>query len=230
MNEENSPLNEKSKVSLQTKTQAESVLDVTSLPKRSDDEPLDTSVIDDQWAEMSQDWQAQPFAKTDMKALIKQTKRRMLQAKALLAFDVIGTFVLSLAVLYGSFYGDWDVATLIYGGSASILSIIFVGFAVKIRLASWRLFAVEPENIINTAIVGCKASLQYIRLLKLSCYALIPLMNWYLYEIVTLKDKPLLIPLIIGNSSILVMYLITHYYQVKREQELVQLNNSLSEL
>jgi len=229
MNEENSPLNEKSKVTLQTKHQAESVLDITSLPKQSDAASLDTSVIDEQWAEMTQDWQSQPFIKTDMTALIKQTKRRMLQAKALLAFDVIGTFLLTLAVLYGSFYGDWDVATLIYGGSASILSIIFVSFAAKIRLASWRLFAVEPENIISTAIVGCKASLQYIKLLKLSCYALIPMMNWYLYEIVTSKGKSLLIPLLIANGSILVMYLITHYYQVKREQELAQLNKMSSE-
>ena len=117
-----------------------------------------------------------------------------------------------------------------YTGTASILSIAFVFYAVKIRLASWRLFAVEPENIISTDIVGCKASLQYIKLLKLSCYAIFPMVNWYLYEIVTMKEKSLLIPLIFANSTILVMYFISHYYQVKREKELVQLNKASLEL
>ncbi len=214
-----------------------SILDKTKSskvkPKQaiSDQQEIDPSAnpLGEEWLTISQDWQSQPFDKADIAALIKQTKRRMLQAKALLAFDVIGTFVLSVAVLYGFFYANWEVATLIYAGTASILSIIFVVYAVQIRLASWRLFAVEPENIINTAIVGCKASLQYIRLLKLSCYALFPLMNWYLYEVVTSKGKSLLIPLLIANGSILLMYIITHYYQVKREKELAQLNKSLLE-
>ena len=193
-------------------------------------EEITPTPLDEQWLSMSQDWQSQPYDKMDITALIKQTQRRLLQAKALLAFDVIGTIVLSLEVLYGFYYDDWDKPTLMYTGTASILSIAFVFYAVKIRLASWRLFAVEPENIISTAIVGCKASLQYIKLLKLSCYAIFPMVNWYLYEIVTMKEKSLLIPLIFANSTILVMYFVSHYYQVKREKELVQLNKASLEL
>lgn len=229
MNEENSPLNEKSKVSLQTKSQAETTLDVTSLPKRSDAPTLDTSVVDEQWAAMTQDWQTQPFVKTDMSALVKQTKRSMNRAKALLAFDVIGTVFLLLAVGYGYFIKQWQTPTLIYLGIAGFLSILFVCYEIKIRLASWRLFEINPENIIENAIANCQASIQYIKLIKLSCYALIPLMNWYIVEIVTLKEKPLLFPLLLSNSFILVMFLITHYFHVKKNKELLQIKSHSSE-
>ena len=33
-------------------------------------------MLDEQWLSLTQDWQAQPFEKTDMAALVKQTKRR----------------------------------------------------------------------------------------------------------------------------------------------------------
>lgn len=229
MNEENSPLNEKSKVTLQTKIQAESVLDVTSLPKRSDNEPLDTSVLDEQWAEMTQDWQTQPFVKTNMSALVQQTKRSIYRAKALLAFDVIGTVLLLLAVAYGYFVKQWQTPTLIYLAIAGFLSIFFVYYEIKIRLASWRLSEINPENIIENAIANTKASIQYIRLIKLSCYVLIPLMNWYIVEIVTLKEKPLLFPLLFSNSFILVMFLISHYFHRKKNKELKQIQSYASE-
>ena len=75
MNKDESPLNEKGKVTLQTQSQAESLLDVTTLPKNSNIEPRDTSVLDEQWAEMTQDWQSQPTTKTDIAKLLKQTKQ-----------------------------------------------------------------------------------------------------------------------------------------------------------
>lgn len=229
MNDENSPLNEKSKVTLQTKTQAESALDVTSLPKRGDPEPLETSVVDEQWAEMTQDWQTQPFIKTDMTALVKQTKRNVYYAKSLLAFDVIGTMLLLLAVAYGYFVKQWESATLIYLGIAGLLSVFFVYYEIKIRLTSWRLFEINPDNVVENAIANGKASIQYLKLLKLSCYVFIPLMNWYIVEIVTLKEKPLLWPLLLSNSLILVMFLITHYFHVKKNKEIHQLESYASE-
>jgi len=229
MNEENSPLNEKSKVTLQTKTQAESTLDVTSLPKRNEDESPDTSVLDEQWAEMSQDWQTQPFVKTDMSSVVQRTKQSIFRAKALLAFDVFGTVLLLFAVVYGYFIAHWQTPTLIYLGIAGFLSIFFVYYEIKIRLSSWRLFEINPENIIDNAIANVKASIQYIKLIKLSCYAIIPLMNWYIVEMVTLKEKPLLVPLVLSNGFILVMFLISHYFHLKKNKELEQIESYNSE-
>jgi len=189
----------------------------------------DKNPLDDQWQALSQDWQAQTYEKIDINALVNKTKRRTLLAKALLAFDILGTLSITLLFVYGLYQGDWQTPTLIYVGAGSLFSIIFVSITIKIRLAAWKIFEIEPEKIIETAIKGCQSSLQYIRLVKLSCYLIIPMVNWYVYEVVKLNGKSMFYPLIIANSFVILIYLLTHYFQRKRERDLKHLMNNPSE-
>jgi len=189
----------------------------------------DKSPLDDQWQALSQDWQAQTYEKINIIALVNKTKRRTWLAKALLAFDILGTLGITLLFFYGFYQGNWQTPTLIFVGVGSVFSIIFVSITIKIRLAAWSIFELEPEKILLTAIKGCQSSLQYIKLVKLSCYLLIPMMNWYVYEAAKLNGKPLFYPLILENGFILLAYLITHYFQRKREKDLRHLMSNLSE-
>jgi len=228
MNEENSPLNEKSKVTLQTKRQAETVLDVTSLPKESNIPSLDTSVIDEQWAEMTQDWQSQPFTKTDIHKLLKQTQQRTVWAKCLLALDVIATVGMLSVVIYMWLTGSKDRTTMTYLGIGSALSVIFVYYAIKIRLAAWQVNCGSPDKAIEHAIAGCQSSLSYIKLIKFSCFVLLPFSNWYLFVASQQMNKSPVQGLIILNALIISFWLITHFFYLKRNKELKQLEEVLS--
>jgi hypothetical protein len=225
MNEENSPLNEKSKVTLQTKTQAETVLDVTSLPKNNDHAPVDTSVIDDQWAEMSQDWQSQPFTKVDIPKLLKQTTRRTLWAKGLLALDIIATIGMLFVAAYLWLSGSQDQATIIYSGVGGALSVIFVYYTIKVRLTAWRANCGSPDKAIEHAMGSCESSIGYIKLIKLSCIIILPFANWYIFAISQQLGKSPVIGLVMINALILIVWLFSHIFYLKRNKELKQLNS-----
>ncbi len=228
MNEENSPLNEKSKVTIQTKIQAESVLDVTSLPKDSGKDPLDTSIIDEDWAAMAQDWQTQPFTKTDINMLLKQTRIRTVWAKCLLALDVIATIGMILVAIYMWLSGSKDQATILYLGVGSFLSVVFVYYAIKIRLSAWKVNCGSPDKAIEHAITACQSSLSYIKLIKISCFIVWPFVNWYIFIISQQMDKSPFLGLVLINVLIAGVWLISHTFYRKRNQELKQLNQLVS--
>ena len=90
----------------------EKMINVFSLPQKkqlsgsSKDEnnPLpEEKPIDEEWLLLSRDWQTQPYAKTDIRKLVKQTKNRTLKAKLLFAINVfftlaiVGTFFIKVA-------------------------------------------------------------------------------------------------------------------------------------
>ena len=228
MNEENSPLNEKSKVTLQTKTQAESVLDVSSLPKNNDNVPVDTSIIDEQWAEMAQDWQTQPFTKTDINKLLKQTKKRTVWAKSLLALDLIATFGMLSVAIYMWLSGSKDQATILYLGIGGVCSVIFVYYAIKIRLAAWQTNCGSPDKAIEQAISGCQSSMSYIKLVKFSCFIVGPFANWYIFVVSQQASKSPALALFLMNVLIFVVWLFCHLFQRKRNKELKQLEAMIS--
>jgi hypothetical protein len=227
MNKDESPLNEKGKVTLQSQNQTERLLDVTTLPKKSHIEPLDTSVLDEQWAEMSQDWQSQPTTKTDIAKLLKQTKQRTFWAKCLLAIDIMATLGMLSVALYMWLSGSKDQATIIYLGMGGILSIVFVYFAIKIRLAAWKVYCGSPDKAIKHAIEAGQSSLSYIKLVKLSCFIIWPFAIWYVVAVAQQIDKSPLLGLVISNVFIVTVLFITHRFQLKRVEELKQLEGLL---
>ena len=220
MNDKYSPLNEKGKVTLPTKVQAETMLDVTTLPKKNNSIPPEPSMLDEHWAEMAQDWQSQPFVKTDIKILLRQTKQRTLIAKLLLSLDIIATIGMIIVGLYMWINNSKDQATMIYLSAGGALSVIFVYFAVKFRVTAWRANCGSPDKAIEHAIAGCQSSLSYIKLIKLSCFVICPLSNWYLFTASQQMSKSPMFGFIFLNVLIIAVWLITQYFYQKRNKEL----------
>jgi len=186
---------------------------------------VEPTLLDEQWLELSQDWQSQPYEKADIQTLLKQTKKRTLQAKSLLALDIIATVGLFIALFVGLYQGDWGNATIAYLAFGSIGSLVFVYFEVKIRLQIWRQSCGSPDKAVANAIVGVESSIRYIKLIKLSCWLLLPAANWYIFVMLEESQKSPWPPFITMNSFVIVMWLITHWFHVKRKKELIQLSS-----
>ncbi len=210
-------------------------IDVHSLPQKnisadsdkdkqnpsSDEQPLDEN-----WLLLSRDWQSQPYEKTDIQALLTQTKKRTLLAKSLLAIDIIATVGLIIALLVALYQGDWGRATIAYLAFGSLMSVVFVYYEIKIRLRIWQQCCDSPDKAVANAIAGVESSIKYIKLIKLSCWLLLPVANWYVYVMIEESEKSPWPPFIVMNSFILVMWLITHWFHKKRLKELSQLSSA----
>jgi len=208
-------------------------IDVVSIPQKKSglDEETDKNSpvkeeqpLDEDWLLLSQDWQAQPFEKTDIQALLKQTKKRTLLAKSLLALDVVATLGIFIALLVGLYQGDWGTATISYLAFGFITSVIFVYYEIKIRLRIWQHSCDSPDKAVSNAIAGVESSIKYTKLIKLSCWVLLPVANWYVYVMIQESEKSPWPPFFVMNSFIIVMWLITHWFYLKREKELHQLS------
>jgi len=226
MNDNESPLNEKGKVTLPTKSQVETILNVKTLPKKDYTVSPELSVLDEQWAEMAQDWQSQPFVKTDINKLLRQTKQRTLIAKLLLSLDIIATIGMLIVGLYMWVSNSEDQATMIYLCGGGALSVIYVYFAVKYRVKAWRANCGSPDKAIEQAIAGCQSSLSYIKLIKFSCFVICPISNWYLFTASQQMSKSPMFAYIFLNGLIIATWLITHAFYRKRNEELKFLNSS----
>lgn len=185
--------------------------------------------IDMQWAELAEDWQSQPYPKTDINKLIQKTKRRVIAAKCCLALDVLGTIAIFIFFLVSLFSDNQNKATLYYLGFGSIFALAFCIHTVRFRIQGWRQLSDSPDQAITNAIANCKSSIKYLQMSKLSCYLLLPAVNWYLYELATSADKPLWPPLLFINIFVAVVWGVSHYLLSKRKSELIQLNGLLKE-
>jgi hypothetical protein len=206
-------------------------IDVLSIPQKKDvlDEDkdknspvVDEQSLDDNWLLLSQDWQTQPFEKTDIQAQVKQTKNRTFLAKSLLVLDVIATLGIFIALLVGLYQGDWGVATISYLLFGFITSVIFVYYEIKIRLRIWQHSCDSPDKAVENAILGVESSIKYTKLIKLSCWVLLPVANWYVYVMIQESEKSPWPPFLVMNSFIIVMWFITHWFYLKRKKELKQ--------
>jgi len=224
MNEENTPLNEKAKANMQSEQQKETLLDVTSIPvsNNSADEK-ETSVLDEQWAEMTQDWQAQSVPKTDISALLAQTKRRTLWAKGCLGLNVLFTIAVIIAFLIGLFQGEYGTPMNTYLGIASIGTAIFVYYEVKIRLQTWRQCCDSPDKAIDNAIVACESSIKYMILNKISCIPFAMAGNWFIVVMAEENEKSPLKGLLFINFFLIFVYVVADKLHKKRKKELQRL-------
>ncbi len=179
--------------------------------------------LDEDWLNLSQDWQNQPFEKTDISKLVKKTKNRTLKAKLLLAINILFTLAVIGTLFIALYQGDWDKPTLAYLGFGSIGSIIFVYYEIKIRLSFWSHLCDSPDKAIANAIAGVESSINYLKLTKLSCYVFLPVVNYYLYVMSQTSDTPTWLPLLMTNSILLISWLISHWFHKKRLQERSQL-------
>ena len=183
-----------------------------------------TNLLDEQWLTLSQDWQSQPYEKTDIQALLKQTKKRTLLAKSLLAIDVIATVGLIIVLLVGLYQGDWGTATIAYLAFGAITSIVFVYYEIKIRLRIWQHSCDSPDKAVANAIAGLESSIKYIKLIKLSCWLLLPAVNWYVYAMIEELEKSPWPSFFAVNIVMVILWLISHWFYKKRTKELSQLS------
>lgn len=186
-------------------------------------------VFDDAWTELTKDWQAQPTPNTDINALVKRTKRRTQGAKFCFCLNIIVTLGLVLAFLYGVYDGQWGEIINIYLGFGSALSIIFVYFETKIRIATWSQLTDSPEKAIENAMAICESSIKYLLISKVSIFPILPLLNWFLYSIGQTREGSALWAYLVANGIMLVMYIILDFLYRKRKQEyqhLMQLNTA----
>mgnify|MGYP000259434156 CR=1 FL=1 len=186
-------------------------------------ETKSSEILDGTWEELSQDWQAQPTPKTDIKALIKRTRQRTRGAKFCFALNIFATLGLLVAFLYGIYDGQWGEPVNIYLGLGGLISLIFIYFEAKIRIALWSQLCDSPEKAIDHAIAGSESSMRYMWITKLSFLPFLPLVNWFVYTVSQTSDKAALPTYLIANGFMLVIYLIVDYLYRKRKKEYHQL-------
>jgi len=212
MNKENIPMNEN-----QTSTEGEENTNTTS-------------ILDEQWAELSQDWQAQPYEKTDVKALLTKTKRRTIWAKTCFALNVIATIGLLISFIYGVLEGEFGDPFNTYLGAGGLISLIFVYYEIKIRASTWSKISDSPDQALENALAGCESSMEYMRLTKWSCLPFAILANWLAFTLAAESEKSMVSAIIFINALLLFIYAITEYIHRKRKNEYQQLLLLQSEL
>jgi hypothetical protein len=181
-------------------------------------------ILDEQWLTLSQDWQSQPYEKTDIQALLKQTKKRTLLAKVLLFLDIIAALGLIVTLFVGLYQERWDTSTIVYLLFGATTSIAFVYYEIKIRLHLWQHSCDSPGKAVANAIEGVESSIKYIKLIKLSCWLILPAANWYIYAMISGLEKSPWPPFFVINIVIVSLWLVSHWFHKKRTKELSQLN------
>lgn len=195
-----------------------------------EDDIAPTSPMDDQlWQDLATDWQAQPVSETDIKALLKETKRRTRWAKILLALDIIGSIVVFLGCLYEFLREDPDFYVQVYLSIASVGCVFYLYFAMKIRLSAWQSMQGAPDNAVRNAMKGIISSIKYIKVINWSLAILLPLGNWFIYSVATDVEKSPWAGLTIFNVIMLVGFGITEYFRRQRVQELTRFSSNISE-
>ena len=203
-----------------------SVIETSITSKK--DQPSENSqeALDNTWAELTQDWQSQPYEKVDVQALLSQTKKRTFWAKFLLALNILATVCFIVVVIVMWLSNSQDKTTMTYLIFAAVGSVIFVYYEIKIRLIAWQQVSASPDMAVKNAIKGIESSINYIRLTKFSCWFLVPAGSWYVIEMAKQNDKSIWLGLIIMNVSVGVMWGITHLFHRKRKAELAKLKNT----
>lgn len=192
----------------------------SSVEEQHDSNSDDTSCIDEQWATLTQDWQDQPIVHTDVKELLKQTKRRTIKAKLLFGSNILATIGLLYSWLYGWLWGNWERPLVNYLGFGTVISIIFCYLEYKVRQKAWANINDGPDMAISNAVESYRSSLNYIKLTKWSCLPMLFIANYFLYEVAVEAEKSPIKGIIIFNLFIAIVYAITHAIGVKRQKEL----------
>jgi len=187
------------------------------------------SPLDEQWDDLMEDWQSQPYEKVDIDKLVKQMKKRTFFAKAVLFLDVIATISLFSALYYVLTEEPDDVATAIYVGIGAVGSLIYTIIEFNIRIKTWRLDASDPKQAFEKNISGLKGAIQYANLWIYSCYIMFPMVNWYIWELGKTTEKSVLPAYLFANGLVAIMIIGAYLYKAKRVKELEGTNKTINE-
>lgn len=210
--------------------------DLTVTDETHDDTVVDSNIsdeaeiLDEQWQSLTQDWQSQPIEKTDMQALLKQTKRRTAWAKTCFGLNVVATVGLFVAFIFGVMAGEFGTPWNTYLGGGGLMSLIFVYYEMKIRAKTWRQISDSPDQAIENALAGCESSMKYMLLTKWSCLPFGVLANWFVYSIGQEEGKSVLGAFVFINVFLGIMLVITELIHRKRKKEFKELSVKISNL
>jgi len=225
-NEENQPLNEKTIASVHEQTKRAVKVDMTALSSgKKDNSDATTPLLDKQWTAMTQDWQSQPVPKTDIIALLKQTKRRTLWAKACLGFNVLAMFGIFIAFFISLYRGEYGTPMNTYLGLAGLIMVILVYYETRIRLKTWRQCCDSPDKAIDNATISCKSSINYMILNKLSCIPFAVMGNWFVVATALENDRSMWKGLILLNVFLIVVYVVADRLHRKYKKEYQRLTS-----
>ncbi|WP_448546630.1 hypothetical protein [Thalassotalea fusca] len=182
-----------------------------------------SDVFGDDWQLLTEDWQEQPFKKSDIDKLLKQTKRRTLWAKAILWLNILATIFLVVMTVVFSQNEEIGTMTVVYFAVSSLLCIVFVYYEVKIRSKAWKKACDSPERALDNALRGCLSSLRYIKLIKIYYWLMIVLVGLFAKELSTELNISVWSIITEIYGMILVCYLVTHWFHRKRLAELKRL-------
>ncbi|WP_206483471.1 hypothetical protein [Thalassotalea sp. G2M2-11] len=188
------------------------------------------SLLDQQWGEILQDWQAQPFEKTDIKALVKQTKNRTRGAKLCFVLNVIATVAILGIFIYGLYRNEFGQPLNSFLGLGGLFSLVFTYYEMKIRAKAWSQISDSPERAIENALAGYQSAVKYMALTKWSCVPFGLLANWFTYAMAQQSGKSAVPGFIFINIFIAVMFIVTEYLHRKRKKEYQALTRKLGNL
>ena len=95
------------------------------------------------------------------------------------------------------------------------------------RNGTWQLSNEKPQSIVESALHGYRSSLRFLKLLKVTNYTLFIALNITLYAISLSREKPILIPVLIANTVLVVLHIVVIAFQRKRQAELSQMEKNL---
>ena len=177
-------------------------------------------LFDQQWDDLVDDWQSQPVEKVDTNKLIKQLKKRTFYAKFILLLDVVATIGLFWSFIWSLQEETVHMPTTVFLGVGAVGSLIYTILEFKIRIATWQLDASDAEQVFNKNISGLKGAIQYANLWLYSCYIMLPLANWFVWEVGKTTDKSMLFGYLFANGMLVSMFVGAKYYQKLRQKEL----------
>ncbi|MFD2164763.1 hypothetical protein ACFSJY_00660 [Thalassotalea euphylliae] len=186
------------------------------------------SPIDEQWDSLVDDWQSQPYEKVDTNKLIKQLKKRTFYAKLVLFLDVIATVGLAWSFFWSLDNDDFNLPTTIYLGVGAVGSLIYTILAFNIRFATWRMDASDPEQVFHKNMSALKGAIQYANLWVYSCYIILPLGNWFVWEIGKTTEKSMFYGYVFMNSLTLFMIACGLVFKARRQRELDSMNEIIN--
>ena len=192
------------------------------------EQSADKALFDQQWSELVDDWQSQPYEKVDIPQLVKQLKKRTLAAKGILGLDVLATISLFGALIYSLNEQVIDWTTVIYLSFGSFGSLIYTVIEFNIRIKTWRMDASDPAQAFEKNISGIKGAIQYANLWLISCYIMLPVINWYIWEIAKTIEKSVWLAYLLANLLVVIMIVGAYWYKRKRVKELLLLNKIIN--
>lgn len=181
------------------------------------------SPLNENWDSLVDDWQTQPYEKVDMTKLVKQLRRRTLGAYANLALDIVATIFLFVACYWVSVNEPEDRATIIYLAIGGVGSLIYTIFEIKIRLATWKMDATSPSEYFEKNMSALRGSVRFANVWLVSCYIMLPIINWYVWELGKTTEKNINLAYLLANFFVVVLIVLGMIFKRRRKSELSRL-------